>query len=355
MDSRDLVGDALNFLAVVTTRSAADLKANLVAKTAHDLEQFWEALPLDRKQDDRLLLCHYLTGCLVTGGPVTFDQMNRLFAESPRHSTEAWHRLMTALGGVLPKENLPGLLLTPPHPVNDCVHWLHIAAGLLATLVKLLPSLPAAGAVDCDTLDGFLRTCPESHTKALVREGVIPVAELSEQTIRGLLQDQGIPSGGLEGQIRRLVAEGASTEVVGAFIEAVRSSGVPMTAEADEGARSAAEQFLFECLESLPQTAGHFELNGTLDFRFGPGDAEIDLLARDYLLAIEIDGYYHFRDPDAYRRDRRKDWELQRRGFLILRFLATDVVARMEEILDTILEAVELGRQRTSPERTSGP
>ena len=30
-------------------------------------------------------------------------------------------------------------------------------------------------------------------------------------------------------------------------------------------------------------------------------------------LAVEIDGYYHFQDPDAYRRDRRKDLELQKR------------------------------------------
>ena len=49
-------------------------------------------------------------------------------------------------------------------------------------------------------------------------------------------------------------------------------------------------------------------------FRTGPG------------LAVEIDGYYHFQDADAYRRDRRKDLELQKRGFLVVRVLAEDVV-----------------------------
>ena len=31
-------------------------------------------------------------------------------------------------------------------------------------------------------------------------------------------------------------------------------------------------------------------------------------------LAVEIDGYYHFQDPEAYRRDRRKDWSFRSTG-----------------------------------------
>ena len=53
---------------------------------------------------------------------------------------------------------------------------------------------------------------------------------------------------------------------------------------------------------------------------------EVDLAALELALAVEIDGYYHFRDADAYRRDRRKDFELQKRGFLVVRVLADDVV-----------------------------
>ncbi len=71
----------------------------------------------------------------------------------------------------------------------------------------------------------------------------------------------------------------------------------------------------------------------------------MDLLAAPFRLVVELDGsYYHLRDSAAYRRDRRKDWELQRRGYLVLRFLSDDVVERLEEILDTILAAVELRR-----------
>ncbi len=97
----------------------------------------------------------------------------------------------------------------------------------------------------------------------------------------------------------------------------------------------------------MPETAGLFELNATLDFPFGAGrPIEVDLLARSLKLVIEIDGYYHFQDPEAYRRDRRKDLELQKRGYLVLRILADDVVERLEELLETVLSAVAFCRHQ---------
>ena len=91
------------------------------------------------------------------------------------------------------------------------------------------------------------------------------------------------------------------------------------------------------CSNRLPETTGLFELNTTLDFHFGAGrPIEVDLVARSLQLVIEIDGYYHFQDPKSYRRDRRKDLELQKRGYLVLRILAADVVGRLEELLETL-------------------
>ena len=87
---------------------------------------------------------------------------------------------------------------------------------------------------------------------------------------------------------------------------------------------------------------GRFELNAALDFPFGPRRAEVDLLCRSPRIAVEVDGYFHFRAPDGYRRDRAKDWELQRRGYLVLRFLAEDVIANIEMIRDRILDALNL-------------
>ena len=45
-----------------------------------------------------------------------------------------------------------------------------------------------------------------------------------------------------------------------------------------------------------------------------------------------------------YRRDRRKDLELQKHGYLVVRVLADDVVERLEEVMDTILAAVAFRR-----------
>ena len=111
---------------------------------------------------------------------------------------------------------------------------------------------------------------------------------------------------------------------------------------------------MFELLDALPATAGRFTLNAKLGFPFGGRAAEIDLCAGSLRLAVEVDGYHHFTDPDAYRRDRRKDWELQRHGYAVLRVLAADVVERMEEVLDRILAAVDHCRGPTGPTPQGG-
>jgi very-short-patch-repair endonuclease len=134
-----------------------------------------------------------------------------------------------------------------------------------------------------------------------------------------------------------------SHELADLFVDAARAADSASTGGPDavDRARSAAERFLFERLESLPETAGLFRLNARPGFRSGSVHAlEVDLLAESLRLAVEVDGYYHFRDADAYRRDRRKDLELQRRGYLVVRVLADDVVRRLEEILETILDLV---------------
>ncbi len=56
-------------------------------------------------------------------------------------------------------------------------------------------------------------------------------------------------------------------------------------------------------------------------------------------IAVEVDGGYYHLNPEQYRRDRRRDWLYQRHGYLVLRFLAEDVVVELESVLNTILEA----------------
>ena len=137
-----------------------------------------------------------------------------------------------------------------------------------------------------------------------------------------------MPKPGRSGSaVAAIAASGADAALLESAVAAVRATAAPPTNQAeDDRARSAAERFLFAFLESLPETAGRFELNAALDFEFGPRPAEVDLLCRSPRIAIELDGYFHFLAPDGYRRDRTKDWELQRRGFVVLRFLAEDVI-----------------------------
>lgn len=116
-------------------------------------------------------------------------------------------------------------------------------------------------------------------------------------------------------------------------------------AEVIDRARSATEAFLFQRLETLPETKGRFFLNERLPIAFdASGALEVDLLCANARLAIELDGGQHPSDPDAYRRDRRKDQLLQENGYFVLRFLAEDVGKDLDRVLDTILRT--LGRPR---------
>ena len=64
---------------------------------------------------------------------------------------------------------------------------------------------------------------------------------------------------------------------------------------------------------------------------------EVDFLDAENRLVIELDGPGHFRDRDAYRRDRMKDARLQERGYRVLRFLAEDLGGNLNHVLDEVL------------------
>jgi very-short-patch-repair endonuclease len=94
-------------------------------------------------------------------------------------------------------------------------------------------------------------------------------------------------------------------------------------------------------LETLAETAGRFRLNAELPIPFdGWGRMEVDLLCEPSHIAVELDGRQHLGDPEAYRRDRRKDALLQENGYPVLRFLAEDVGKSLDQVLDAILRAL---------------
>jgi very-short-patch-repair endonuclease len=139
--------------------------------------------------------------------------------------------------------------------------------------------------------------------------------------------------------VRRLVRDGVDTPLAILFVHVARP--FPPDLEGVGRARSASEAFLYRRLETLPETAGKFRLNVELPIPFdGWGRMEVDLLCADARLAIELDGTQHLSDPEAYRRDRRKDCLLQQNGYFVLRFLAEDVGKRLDEVLDAILRTL---------------
>jgi len=139
--------------------------------------------------------------------------------------------------------------------------------------------------------------------------------------------------------VRRLVRDGVDAHLGNLFVHAARQH--PSGADGANRARSASEAFLFRRLETLAETAGRFLLNWKLPIPFdGFGEMEVDLLCEAARMTVEIDGPQHLGDADAYRRDRRKDHLLQENGWLVQRFLATDLAQRLDTTLDAILRAV---------------
>ncbi len=139
--------------------------------------------------------------------------------------------------------------------------------------------------------------------------------------------------------VRRLVQDGVDAPLAKLFVHVARK--FDSDAEGARRARSATEAFLYRRLESLPETAGRFDLNLELPIPFdGWGNMEVDLLDSRSRLAIELDGGQHLASADAYRRDRRKDALLQEHGYFVLRFLAEDVGKQLDKVLDAILRVI---------------
>jgi len=139
--------------------------------------------------------------------------------------------------------------------------------------------------------------------------------------------------------VQRLIRDGADVPLAQLFLHATERPA-PDSKGVDR-ARSASEAFLFRRLEGLPETKDRFELNARLPIPFGDySRMEVDFLDKDLNLVLELDGPQHLADPEAYRRDRRKDALLQEKGFFVLRFLAQDIALHLDEILDRIIRTI---------------
>jgi Protein of unknown function (DUF559) len=145
--------------------------------------------------------------------------------------------------------------------------------------------------------------------------------------------------------VRRLIRDGVETPLANLFVYAARSPSPG--GEGADRARSASEAFLYRRFETLPETAGRFQLNVELPIPFdGWGRMEVDFFCADSRVVVELDGAQHLADAEAYRRDRRRDVLLQQNGYFVLRFLAEDASKRLDHILDTILATLVNRREK---------
>ncbi len=229
---------------------------------------------------------------------------------------------------------LPGFawpaLFTVPTSREDILRW--------GSFALAEPHLTVSLAISELLWQEFRRSAGSSRAEAVLFEGEFRLPLMPHAEVERALMAGGVP----EAVARGLSAVAADAETIAETLRLYHETATPpATPESDSRARSAAEQYLFDRLQDLAETAGRFELNPTMDFHFRTRRAEIDMVCRDPKIAIEVDGYYHFRDDDGYRRDREKDWVLQKRGFLVLRFLAEDVTRHWDEIRDRIMEALQ--------------
>lgn len=303
-------------------QQTARLDRQLAAKTDHDLAVLVGTLAPEHCDDPSAaaLLRWLRARCTRTGQP------HALLPES----VDPESLLLTAAHWC-PDSELPALVGTGGRDVTaltasiECCH----------RLVGQRPAWPVALLLDSAAYQRFVADLAPSRAKALLQEGLIA---LSADT--GMIE---VPTA-TERYLRQL---GARSDTLALLTEAARrvdeARSRPDTVT-DDAARSSAERFLFACLELCPHTAGLFRLNVELEVRFGNRPLEVDLLMSRCRLAVEVDGYYHFRDRDNYRRDRRKDLILQTQGYMVLRFLAEDVVGRLETVLDTIRRTVAARR-----------
>jgi hypothetical protein len=333
--NRDLAADAYSYLASHTGRPVPELRAEIAGMTRHDLDQFFAANDARLPPGDGVQTARRVCEATLTGEASGVEWI--MAGAAPL-------AVLSGLAALVPADGAPACLLTPPAS-GGVREWFDAAGAAGAAVAACVPNFPTAVVIPPAEWSRYLAEAPDNRVKALLQEGAVELPVLGEREVTELLSRSG--TGRVPPTVLPVIADGVPAPFAAALASAVAAPVAAATADEDEDARSAAERFLYEFLELLPATAGRFELNADAGFRFGPRAAEVDLLARDLRIAVEIDGYYHFRDASNYRRDRLKDWELQRRGFLVLRFLADDIIPRLEEVRDRILAAIAL--------RSAGP
>jgi len=298
------------------------VRPRLSTGTTHERGVALEALLRNSPSTDATLACQ----CLLSAA--TGDRAEELLRTFEGSALRAF----AALCALMPEDAWPGLTLTPCDS-SSC----EAMAALAESVLGRVPAFPVSLLAHREWLAPFASSSA-SRATTLVREGII---DLPREVASSLPEELGA-------FVRAVRDLSPAAHPLGRLLfEATQACSSPASdSEAADRARSAAERFLFECLECFAPTRGLFELNVSPGFTMEGRPVEVDLLSRGLRIAIEIDGWFHFRAPEDYRRDRRKDFALQRHDFIVVRFLAQDVVSELETVLATVEQAVSLRRSK---------
>jgi hypothetical protein len=318
----DLPRRVVHYLSQVTNEEEGSILLRIRTGTRHTLGAYWQNLVLPRSLRWIWPVLQHLQERANAGADRADNwpqRIGRLLADTCDRPAEA-HSLFLP---ICPPEELPAIWIAAHRSTdlrsND--ELVRKIVPLAVDIAEAAPWLPIAIWAETEIMAEYWRCAPESHAKAILREGNVPPIDPQSAEL------------------------------------AQPDSGHTAEAGADapnDGARSWSERFLFAQLQSRAQTAGLFCLNVMVGDSSRGRAMEIDLLCRKYAIAVELDGYHHFQDPDSYRRDRKKDYEMQKLGIMVLRFLSDDVVSHLDQILSTIEDTIAFQRARVRQSDEAG-
>lgn len=339
---RNLSRDAESYV-VLSQRAFSLRELHFEGKTSHERHILFERLEPPHSEPATWALCRQLLVAPLPAAPGELPaEVREAIARDPL-------RLLHALLCLIPEGRAPALQLrvSPSDPRS-----LRTATALCTAA----PMLHIACMLPPESL-GEPRSRKESHALAMLREGLLELPDPS--SVSAPHATPLAPPAPLTRPPEKAPSASPPTQDAKAepvLLERFRESAqaVRVARQKDEArARSKAERFLYnKILQVHPATRGLFALNATLDLGDGSRPLEVDFLCRELRLAVEIDGYHHFLDPERFRRDRRKDLALQRAGYWVARFLEEDVVPRYEDILKTIETLMDARRQEAAAQRT---
>jgi len=329
----DLVSTALEQLGHKTCLQKAEAEGKLVDLTPHLRRSFLENAFGNRLESAAECLCfNILLDNLKLSDPADLIENSKSWFG---HHLDHYQKLIAALLS-LDSRPIPAVWFQMPQ--TDSMEQLALAAEMLGEFTLQFPEICVAWGIDTESFQTYASHGRDSRGKSICRNTIlVPVVEMTD-TI-------GIADHEYKASLEYVVRTGATPDQVQELQSLSDSLREARDHTDQEVARSKAESFLYDRLESIPETVGLFKLNDRLEIPFHQGTMEVDLVNHRHRIAVEVDGYYHFSDPEAYKRDRRKDYLLQKHGFFVIRCLATDVVCNLEEIFCRITEVIRMRRE----------